>query len=367
MKNLIHIVNGNRMAGAQQYALDICRHYRQKGWNVHALTCGAHAVDMKFAGAGIEVAHAPLRGLLDFTSVMRVAGFFRSIPKGETIVHVHRYRDAYTAAFARNLAKRPDIKIVATRHAVRKGRDSRIFRKLYSLIDAHVFVSSLALERFCNSWKEGRIPIPEDKMFVLHDSLFLPDDFAPNPEPEKGPVTAIYHGPIAERKGLETLIDALMLMRDVKMRLVIAGTGNPDFLDRIRKRAMIRGVMPAIDWNTSCENPEELIGKAHFGVLPSVESEAFGLGNLRYMACGRPQICTRNGAQTEYLEDGVSALFVAPADPATLAESMTRLVIDTSLRRRMGEEAHKEFEKNLSWNIFTRKLDDIYEQCFRTT
>ncbi len=355
------------MAGAQTYALDICRHYKEKGWNVEVLTKGAHAIDSRFTANGIKVTHAPLRGFLDFTSILRVARYLRSIPKGETILHAHRYRDAYTAMMARWLAKRADVRIVVTRHAVRRGRDSGVFRKLYANIDAHIFVSRLAYEHFCRSWEDRNIPLSADKVYVLHNSLYLPLITAPIPEPEKGPVTALYHGPIAERKGLETLIDALMALRNVKMRLVIAGAGSPDFLDRLRKRAMIREVMDAIDWNTGRDNPSDLIARSHFGVAPSVESEAFGLGNLRYMALGRPQICTRNGAQTEYLADGESAIFVPPADSATLAEAMKRLASDATLRSRMGREALREYETNLSWNSFIAKLDDIYENCFRTT
>ena len=367
MRNLIHIVNGNMMAGAQLYALDICRFYSEKGWNVVALTRGAHAVDSKFAANGIKVTHAPLRGFLDFTSILRVAKFLRSLPQGETIIHAHRYRDAYTAMLARALAKRSDVKIVATRHAVRKGRDSHIFRKLYANIDAHIFVSNLAYERFCRSWEGTNIPLSEDDVFVLHNSLYIPTLPDPLPEPEKGPVTAIYHGPIAEGKGLETLIDALMSLRNVKIRLLIAGSGSPDFLDKLRKRAMIREVMDAIDWNTNCDDPADLIGRAHIGVVPSVESEAFGLGNLRYMALGRPQICTRNGAQTEYLRDGETAILIPPADTATLAEALTYLAKNPELRREMGRKAQQDFNDNLSWDSFTRKLDYIYDKCFRPT
>ncbi|MBD5236417.1 MAG: glycosyltransferase family 4 protein [Bacteroidales bacterium] len=365
MQNLLHIVPGNRMAGAQTYALDICRHYKEKGLNVFALTTGAHAVDSRFKANDIEVGHAPFTGMLDFTSIFRMARFLRRLPPGDTLIHVHRYRDAYTAILARFLAQREGIKIAATRHAVRKGRDSKIFRHLYNNIDAHIFVSKLAYERFCHSWEAGLKPIPEGKVHVLHNSLYLNPESLDVSEPERGPVTALYFGQVAERKGLENLIDALMAMRNVKMRLVIAGTGNPDFTDRLRKRAMIREVMDAIDWNTGCEDPSELIARTHFGVVPSVESEAFGLSNLRYMAYGKPQICTANGAQTEYLRDGETALMVRPGDTATLAEAMTRLATSPDLRREMGERAKREFEKALSWQEFTKKLDAIYEGCFR--
>lgn len=358
-RNLIHIVNGNRMAGIQTYALDICRHYRDCGWNTFAVTRGSHAVDSHFASEGISIVHAPLRGVFDLGSALKLARLLRSVPAGDCVIHVHRYRDAFTAIIAKRLSKRRNVRIVASRHAVRKGRDSLLFRNLYAKIDAHIFVSDMAYERFCRSWSGRRIPLPRNTVFILHNSLNI-SDAGPLPEPEKGPVTALYHGPIATGKGLETLIDAMSILRDIKLRLIIAGTGSPDLRDSLRRRAMTRGVMELIDWNTSCDNPVPLIAKSHFGVVPSVEREAFGMGSLRFMAYGRPQVTTLNGAQAEYLRDGKSALLVAPADAGALAEAMRELASDAGVRRTLGANAWSEFSRFLSWDAFTRNLDNIY-------
>ena len=359
ISNLIHIINGNRLGGAQQYALDICRHYRDRGVNVIALTRGARAVDSSFEADGIALAHAPLRGVLDIASVWRLAKVLRNLPKGPTVVHAHRYSDANIAVLAKSLAKRHDVRIVTTRHAVRRGRNTSVFRRLYRHIDAHIFVSKAAYDRFCRSWTGRHKPLPSQKVFILHNSLNLGLK-APLPLPEKGPVTAMYHGSIAERKGLETLIDALMLTEGTKIRLTIAGTGNPDFLDQLRRRAMARGVMEIIDWNTNCKDPLPLIARCHFGVVPSVESEAFGMSNLRFMACGRPQISTMTGARPEYLQDGKTALVVAPADAGALADAMKRLAADASLRDRLAHNAFDEFNRSMAWNVFIRHLDEIY-------
>ena len=69
MRNLIHIVAGNRLGGAQTYALDICRHYHATGVNVTAFTRGAVAVDSHFQSEGIKLENAPLRGVFDLSLI----------------------------------------------------------------------------------------------------------------------------------------------------------------------------------------------------------------------------------------------------------------------------------------------------------
>ena len=356
---LIHLISSNHWGGAWQYALDLCSHFLGKGWKVTALTCDAKAVDDRFRSAGVGLRHAPLRGLFDPASALILSSMLKEIPAGEGIVHVHRYRDAFTALLARRLAKRPDVRVVATRHSVRRGRDTRLFRRIYRNVDAHIFVSHLAYDAFRTTWEPAPAPLPDGRVHIIHNSLNLPDSPPPE-EPEKGPVTAMYHGPLVEGKGLETIIDALVSLRDLKMRMKICGKGSPDFLDKLRRRAMTRGVMEMIDWNTSAKEAESAIAESHFGVQPSMEREAFGLENLRYMRCGRAQVCCANGAQREFLADGVTALFVPPADAHALAEAMRRLASDQTLRRRLGENARKEFDIRLSWDIFTRRMRKIY-------
>ena len=183
---------------------------------------------------------------------------------------------------------------------------------------------------------------------------------SPVAEPERGPIFAIYQGTLVRGKGLETAIDALASLRDLKLRLRIAGQGNPDYLDELRRRAMARNVMEMIDWKISPDVPDELLAQSHFAVLPSVEREGFGLPNLRVMAAGRPQICTPSGAQSEYLSDGETALFVPPADAHALATAMRRLASDATLRAEMGAAAYARYMRDLSWQSFVPKLTEIY-------
>lgn len=171
----------------------------------------------------------------------------------------------------------------------------------------------------------------------------------------------MYHGQLIPGKGVETLIDALSLLKGLRLRLKIVGNGTPDYVDRLRRRAITRGVMESIDWHKHSNNPLELIRASDFGVLPSQIEEACGMANIEYMACGRPQVCTSNGAQSEYITDGREGFLVPPGNPVLLAEAMRKLATDIALRRRMGERALKTFRNTLSWQSFISKLTPLYQ------
>ncbi len=358
---LIHLISSNRWGGAQRYAFDICNHYHTHGWKVAALTRDAKVVDDHFRDAGIPLFHAPLRGFFDPASAIILARILKALPTDRTYVHVHRYRDAFTVLLAKRLAKRPDVRVISTRHTVRQGRNSWLFRRIYDKINAHIFVSETSFRKFRSPWP-GRLPMRMDTVHIIHNSLNIPVS-EPAPEPGRGPVFALYTGPVVKGKGIETIIDAMVSLRDLRLRLRIAGSGNPDYLDSLRRRAMNRGVMEMIDWKTSGSFQPGIISQSHFAVLPSVEREAFGLTNIHVMAAGRPQICSPNGAQSEYLADGVSAIFVTPADSHALAVAMRRLATDAGLRRSIGENAYRAFTSGLSWESFIPRLTEIYTSC----
>ncbi len=356
---LIHLVAGNRWGGSRQYALDICSHFKEKGWRVCAVTRDAKAIDDRFRKAGIELHHAPLRGLIDPSTAFSIAKILKEVPPGAGVIHAHRYRDVFSALVAKRLAGRMDIPVIVTRHTVTPARETYLLRRVYAKTDAHIFVSDTARERFLHPWRSRKCPIPPERIHVIHNSI--PVSYpAPVPLPERGPKIALCAGAVTPGRGLENAIDALVSLRDLKLRLRIVGNGLPDYLDSLRRRAMTRGVMEMIDWRIGPEPAPALFEDCHFGVQPSMEREAFGLDNLRLMAMGRAQVCSPNGAQNEYLRDGETALFVPPADSHALAAAIRRLATDTELRDSIADAAFKKFNSDLSWTNFISQIEDIY-------
>ena len=346
-------------SGVERYALDICCHCRDKGDDVLVITRDARAVDDVFRRRCIPIRFAPLGGFLSYHAVKGICEVLNE-SDAPTAVHCHSTRDAFSVLTARRLLGRHDINVILTRHYVRRAGRTPFHRFVYRNVDHMIFVSRIAKEKFMSGWHwKGRYTDDDINAIVLHNSLNI--ELSPVfTEPSKGPVTAMYLGRLAPDKGLEELIDALVILKSMKIRLRIVGTGHPDYVDSLRRKALTAGVMHMIDWPRHKENTEDFIRMSHFGVLPSSAPEAFGLSNIEFMKEGRPIICTDNGAQPEYITHGKDGILVPPQDVDILAREMQRLALSAGLRASIGQAARQRFESQLSWPDFIRHLYPLY-------
>lgn len=356
--NLIHILASDKWADTERHALDVCRHFRDRGWNVTALTRDAKAVDSQLSRKGIALTHAPLQGYFDFTSVWRLSGFLKTL-SGDVVIHTHRFADAFTALAARRLSGKDNIRIVHTRHNVKRGRNSALMRRIYRNLDAILFVSGLARERFLSTWRGRELPFPDRIMETLLYSV--PARVEPVCDvPRKGPATAVFISRVSPGCGLETLIDALSIIKADRIRLRILTRGNSDYIGRMRQRAVARGVDSLIDWKKNDADMTADIDACLFGVFPTAKEKSTGIANLLLMSRGRAQICTRFGARAEYLTEGEDSLCVAVADTAALAETIRSLASDRERCSRMGHNALQAYRTRFSWASFISRLADIY-------
>jgi glycosyltransferase involved in cell wall biosynthesis len=97
-------------------------------------------------------------------------------------------------------------------------------------------------------------------------------------------------------------------------------------------------------------------------VHASTRPEPFGLVIAEAMACGRAVITSATGGSAELVEPEVDALTHAPGDPASLADRLTRLISDASLRRRLGHGARVAACRRFDPDRLANDLVAVYEQ-----
>lgn len=356
---LIELVSSPLWGGREQYALDLARGLSARGWNVLAVTRDCAAVDEPFRGEGIRVRHLPLGRYAGPTTILRLAHMFRQ-SKTPPVVHVHAFRDVFLALAAWRLSRRRGVKVVYTCHRVKPCKNTRLRRRMLRNLHALIFPSELARHTFLSTWSPVELPLSAERIHVLQNSVYMPEPVSLTP-PQSGPIVASYYGRIVQGKGLETFISALTQCRGIRTRACIAGPGDPDYIDSLKRLAVRLGVMDMIDWRGNSLSMKQILERTHIGVFPSLMPESFGLANAACMACGRPQISSYNGAQPEYLTDGVDSILVAPSDVKALGEALRTLATDAELRQKMGAAAHARFEKTLSWPRYESEMIRIYQ------
>lgn len=144
-------------------------------------------------------------------------------------------------------------------------------------------------------------------------------------------------GRLTAIKGQADLIDAVSFLQAEPLpHLLLIGDGEEQ--GALRARAEQVGLQDRTllcGWRTDIG---DLLRAIDVFVLPS-HNEGMGRALVEAMYLGLPVIATDVGGIPELIEDGVQGLLVPPRAPAALADAIARMLSDTELRHRVGDQA----------------------------
>ncbi|MHB1002180.1 MAG: glycosyltransferase family 4 protein [Armatimonadota bacterium] len=169
-------------------------------------------------------------------------------------------------------------------------------------------------------------------------------------------------GVIQPRKNLNRLLDAYVILKrdgNLNHKLVIAGKygwKEANLKDRIeelglRDDVVFTGYVPY-------EDLPNLYSAADLFVYPSVY-EGFGLPPAEAMACGVPVITGNRSSLPEVV--GEAGIMVDPYKPEEFADSIKRVLTDSSLYNMLSERGPAQAQK-FSWDRMARQVVSIYHE-----
>ncbi len=147
----------------------------------------------------------------------------------------------------------------------------------------------------------------------------------------------LYSGRLHPDKGIEHVVAAMAALPE--MRLQVKGGGDPRYRAKLEAIVADLGVGDRITFlgGGDFDKVPALYAACDAVLFPSVWDEPWGLVPLEAMAVGRPVVASGVGGTREYLDDGVNALVVPPADADAIANAVRRLAADPALRDRLRE------------------------------
>jgi len=172
----------------------------------------------------------------------------------------------------------------------------------------------------------------------------------------------LFFGRIWEYKGLRYLIEAEPLITEKvpTAKIVIAGRGENfgkylEMMVHKEKFIIHNKIIPG-------DMVAELFQRASVVVLPYIEASQSGIVPLAY-SFKKPVVVTDVGSIPEVVDNGETGYIVPPKDPKKLAEAIIELLKDKERRRKMGENAYKKTEQELSWDNIALKTVRVYEKA----
>lgn len=360
---IIQLVGNKVWGGGEQYVYDLISAIREKeDANVTVVCPDIEQLIEKFSQLDIDITRLSLKGYIDFKSIIALSRLFTS--QEEIVVHAHDFKRAFIALMARKMAKAHNVKVIMTRHLVRKAKKSLFENFVYKNIDKVIFVSKAAYNAFFST----KPTIDENKCVVVHNSKKEEHqtevDFDLRSE-YSVPSTAsvlMYHGRIVSEKGIETIIEALKSV-EKDFRMFFIGTGDEKYIQSIKNSIDNAGLTEKIIWVGYRKDVSNFINQCDCGIMPTIVPEAYGLSNIEYMRAGKPLITTNNGAQPEYITNGETGFLVNPNDAKAIANIINSLT-DKDYAKRIGDKAQEYYNANMTYGIFYSTYQSIIDQLF---
>jgi glycosyltransferase involved in cell wall biosynthesis len=209
-------------------------------------------------------------------------------------------------------------------------------RQLYPRADRVTAISTGIARELVSSYG-----LPQDKVQVIPNPVnlvrvrTLAAAKLEHPSFQSGLPVLIAVGRLHAQKGFGHLIRAFSIVRQVlPCKLVILGEGP--LRSELEGLITSLGLVDDIALPGFQENPYNFVSNSAVFVLSSL-FEGFGNVLVDALALGVPVISTRCPVGPEdIVTDGVTGIFVPPADEKALAQAILRVLQDSDLRRRLS-------------------------------
>ncbi|MBV8820942.1 MAG: glycosyltransferase, partial [Acidobacteriaceae bacterium] len=163
------------------------------------------------------------------------------------------------------------------------------------------------------------------------------DFFSPAVERRAGPLTIGTMSGLHRWKGVDTLLAAFALVRDIhtQMKLLVVGSGT--MLESLKQQAKELGIAERVTFEPATARVPEMLRRMDIFVLPSL-SEALSNALMEAMACGCCAAASNVGGNPELVREGETGLLFEAGDAHGLAAALRRLIENAGLRAQFAND-----------------------------
>lgn len=190
--------------------------------------------------------------------------------------------------------------------------------------------------------------------------------FAPQPKDPDRPLCFGYLGRMETDKGIFALLDAfrqsLRALGPSKNRLVFAGAGLEEH--DLRLQVQRWGLEEHVEFAGRLPHAEvpDFLQRVDALVVPTLQSEPFGIVAVEAGAAGVPVFASRLGGLAETVQDGVTGQLFEPGNVQQLSEILTQAARQPRELPRVGLAAREHIVNHYDWRSVTTRFEDLFGQ-----
>ena len=165
---------------------------------------------------------------------------------------------------------------------------------------------------------------------------------------------------LSERKGHAVVLKALKEVKEIIPNIIYLIVGTGPFENNLKKMTRDLNLESETVFSGYVEEEDmaDMYNLCDLYVMPNREVvqstdsiEGFGIVFLEASSCGKPVIAGKSGGTSEALLDGITGFLIDPDDAVVLAEKITQLLKNASMRKEMGEKGRVWVRDKFSWEI----------------
>jgi glycosyltransferase involved in cell wall biosynthesis len=241
----------------------------------------------------------------------------------------------------------------------------RVLRERAREVDAFV-----ALNRYYADFMAGYLDVPRERIHVIPHGLNLAGH-GTRSRPDGAEPTIGFLARICPDKGLHNLVAAAELLLDdpavPPFRVRAAGyLGKLDrpYLETIEERTRAWKRPEAFEYAGELTRAEKIAFLQSLDVLslPTVYRESKGLPVLEALANAVPVVLPDHGTFPELVEQTRGGLLHAPDDPAALAATLKRLLVDPKLAAELGAWGQQAIQREFTDAVMAARTVELYRR-----
>ena len=367
--NILHIIDGFRMGGAENKLCELIEKTDQKKFQIALVNVGPMGpLENKFKNLNVKIFDLQRKYRFDLLPFIKLYHIIKTLKID--IIQTTLFWADFIGAFVGKIAR---VKTVISWETVThsgKYYHNNLQRKYGYRFAMNFCDNIIAVSAQVKQSLKQYPGLNSQKVKIIHYGVDL-EKFKPLPEknriqkrkeinlPENAFVILVV-GRLEPQKGHKNLIKAVdpLIKENKNLFVLLVGEGSQqsDLEKQIRESGLNENIRLLGRRDDICN----ILNSVDLFCLPSIAGEGLPNAILEAMACGVPTVATDVGGSSEIVTNGFNGFIVSPNSSNQLHSAILKLVNDASLLKNQSKIARERVVRDFSLRKQIEDFQNLY-------